>query len=326
MRELDAFFQSTGLPRAPRYYLMKWHADWVRKYGFDGFRADTVKHTEPGVWKDLKRIATAAHEEWKAANPAKRLDDQKFYMTAEVYNYSLNHARKFDMGGGQMVDFFDNGFDSLINFSMIADSKKSYESLFSSYSAALAGPLKGLSILNYLSSHDDGGPFDPERVRPYEAANKLMLAPGAVQLYYGDESARYLKVKDAVGDATLRSFMNWDDLESNAQRSTYRVAELRQHWARLGKFRQAHPAIGTGVHRQIASAPYTFSRILGKGKGSDRVVVALDLPQDKPVAISVRGVFADGKTVRDYYSGKSAQVVKGSVTFDTSGPVVLIAE
>jgi alpha-amylase len=326
VRELDAFFQSTGLPRAPRYYLMKWHADWVRKYGFDGFRADTVKHTEPGVWKDLKRIATAAHEEWKAANPAKRLDDQKFYMTAEVYNYSLNHARKFDMGGGQMVDFFDNGFDSLINFSMIADSKKSYESLFSSYSAALAGPLKGLSILNYLSSHDDGGPFDPERVRPYEAANKLMLAPGAVQLYYGDESARYLKVKDAVGDATLRSFMNWDDLESNAQRSTYRVAELRQHWARLGKFRQAHPAIGTGVHRQIASAPYTFSRILGKGKGGDRVVVALDLPQDKPVAISVRGVFADGKTVRDYYSGKSARVVKGSVKFDTSGPVVLLAE
>ena len=43
-------------------------------------------------------------------------------------------------------------------------------------------------------------------------------------------------------------------------------------------------------------------------------------------AISVRGVFADGKTVRDYYSGKSAQVVKGSVKFDTSGPVVLIAE
>ncbi len=326
VRELDAFFQSTGLPRAPRYYLMKWHADWVRKFGFDGFRADTVKHTEPGVWKDLKRIATAAHEEWKVANPTKRLDDQKFYMTAEVYNYSLNHARKFDMGGGQMVDFFDNGFDSLINFSMIADSKKSYESLFSGYSAALAGPLKGLSVLNYLSSHDDGGPFDPERVRPYETANKLMLAPGAVQLYYGDETARYLKVKDAVGDATLRSFMNWDDLESNAQRPSYRVAELRQHWARLGKFRQAHPAVGTGVHRQIASAPYTFSRILGKGKGGDRVVVALDLPQDKPVAISVRGVFADGTTVRDYYSGKSARVVKGSVKFDTTSPVALIAE
>ena len=34
----------------PRYYLMKWHADWVRKYGVDGFRADTAKHVEPAVW------------------------------------------------------------------------------------------------------------------------------------------------------------------------------------------------------------------------------------------------------------------------------------
>jgi alpha-amylase len=47
--ELNDFFKRTGYPRAPRYYLMKWHADWVRTYGFDGFRADTVKHVEPGV-------------------------------------------------------------------------------------------------------------------------------------------------------------------------------------------------------------------------------------------------------------------------------------
>ena len=54
VKELDAFFKRTGYPRAPRYYLVKWHADWVRKYGFDGFRADTVKHTEASVWKELK--------------------------------------------------------------------------------------------------------------------------------------------------------------------------------------------------------------------------------------------------------------------------------
>jgi alpha-amylase len=56
--ELNDFFKRTGYPRAPRYYLMKWHADWVRKYGFDGFRADTVKHVEPGAWKDLKKVAS----------------------------------------------------------------------------------------------------------------------------------------------------------------------------------------------------------------------------------------------------------------------------
>ena len=324
VKELDDFFQKTGYPRAPRYYVMKWHADWVRKYGFDGFRGDTAKHTEPGVWKELKKVASAAYEDWKQANPTKRLGDDKFYMTAEVYNYAIGHARKFDMGGGQFVDFFDNGFDSLINFSMVGDSKKSYEQLFSSYSSALAGPLKGHSVVNYLSSHDDGGPFDPLRTRPYETANKRMLAPGAAQIYYGDETARLLKIDGAVGDATLRSFMNWEDLANNAQRDGYRVGDVQHHWTRLGQFRRAHPAVGAGVHTQLQTSPYTFSRVYERGDVRDRVVVALDVPKDKATPITVAGVFNDGQTVRDYYSGKTAVVANGKVDFGAGNSVVLI--
>ena len=324
VKELDAFFKHTGYPRAPRYYLMKWHADWVRKYGFDGFRGDTAKHTEPEVWKELKKVASEAYEDWKKANPAKRLGDDKFYMTAEVYNYSISHARKFDIGGGKMVDFFDNGFDSLINFSMVGDSKKSYEQLFASYSKALNGPLKGFSVLNYLSSHDDGSPFDPLRTRTFETANKLLLSPGAAQIYYGDETGRLLKVDGAVGDANLRSFMNWDDLTNNAQRAGYRVADLQYHWTRLGKFRRAHPAVGAGVHTQMQTNPYTFSRVLERGSVRDRVVVALDVPKDRAVPITVAGVFNDGQTVRDYYSGKTAVVVNGKVQFGAGNAVVLI--
>jgi alpha-amylase len=324
VKELDDFFQRTGYPRAPRYYLMKWHADWVRKYGFDGFRGDTAKHTEPSVWKELKTVASEAYEEWKKANPAKKLGDDKFFMTAEVYNYSVAHARKFDMGGGTTVDFFDNGFDSLINFSMVGDSKKGYEELFSGYSKALNGPLKGFSVLNYLSSHDDGSPFDPLRTRPFETANKLMLAPGAAQIYYGDETARLLKIEGAVGDATLRSFMNWEDLAKNAQRGGYRVGDLQYHWTRLGKFRKAHPAVGAGVHMQLQTNPYTFSRVYERGDVRDRVVVALDVPKDKVTPISVAGVFNDGQTVRDYYSGQTAVVADGKVQFPAGSSVVLI--
>ncbi len=324
VKELDAFFKRTGYPRAPRYYVMKWHADWVRKFGFDGFRGDTVKHTEAGVWKDLKKVASEAYEDWKRANPAKKLGDDKFYMTAEVYNYSIRHARKFDMGGDKFVDFFDNGFDSLINFSMPTDAKQGYEQLFSGYSKALAGPLKGYSVMNYISSHDDGNPFDPLRARAFESATKLMLAPGAAQIYYGDETARVLKVEGAVGDATLRSFMNWSDLASNAQRTGYRVGDLHHHWSRLGQFRRAHPAVGAGVHEQMQAIPYTFSRKFVRGDVRDSVVVALDLPTDKPTAVSVSGVFFDGQTVRDYYSGKTAIVTNGKVQFDAGNSMVLI--
>lgn len=325
VKELDAFFQRTGYPRAPRYYLIKWQADWVRKYGFDGFRADTVKHTEPGVWKDLKVVASAAFDDWKKAHPAKALGATPFYMTAEVYNYTVAEGRLADVGGTK-IDYYAHGFDSMINFGMKQDANDAYEKLFSAYSAALNGPLAGKSVLNYVSSHDDSSPFDAARARPFETANKLLLAPGAAQIYYGDESARLLSSAGAEGDAALRSFMNWDELEANTRRGQFGVADIRQHWARLGLFRHAHIAVGAGVHQMIAAQPYTFKRTYDKNGVRDRVVVALGLPPDRDTAISVRGVFGDGQTVRDDYSGATAIVTDGKVQFAARNAVVLIAQ
>ena len=114
-------------------------------------------------------------------------------MTAEVYNYGIRNGRAFDLGG-LTVDYPAEGFDSLINFSMKSDANEGFEKMFSEYSQALHGPMKGYSVLNYLSSHDDGQPYDALRQRPYDTANKLLLAPGAAQIYYGDETARLLKV------------------------------------------------------------------------------------------------------------------------------------
>ncbi|MBP8085030.1 MAG: alpha-amylase, partial [Cloacibacterium sp.] len=43
MSELNEFFVKTGYPRAPKYYIMKWLSDYVREFGIDGYRVDTVK-------------------------------------------------------------------------------------------------------------------------------------------------------------------------------------------------------------------------------------------------------------------------------------------
>jgi alpha-amylase len=45
-----------------------------------------------------------------------------------------------------------------------------------------------------MSSHDDGAPFDAKRNT--KAGTKLLLSPGVSQVYYGDESARSLVVKE----------------------------------------------------------------------------------------------------------------------------------
>jgi alpha-amylase len=204
----------------------------------------------------------------------------------------------------------------------VHDAKGDYETIFGKYAAQLAGPLKGYSVLNYVSSHDDGNPYDPQRKKPFETANKLLLAPGAAQIYYGDETARRLDVADAKGDAKLRSFMNWEDLKSNAQREGYKVGAVRAHWAKLGKFRQAHPAVGAGEHRKLADVPYTFSRV----RGQDKVVVALDVKTGQAVDIAVGGLFADGAKVRDAYSGASYKVKNGVVRTSGKFSTVLLAQ
>jgi alpha-amylase len=57
MKELDAFFKRTGYPKTPRYYIIKWLTDYIADYGIDGYRSDTVKHTEASVWADFKTKA-----------------------------------------------------------------------------------------------------------------------------------------------------------------------------------------------------------------------------------------------------------------------------
>ena len=61
LSELDAFFNRTGYPRAPKYYIIKWLTDYVRELGIDGFRVDTTKHIDaPDAWPQLKEEGVIA--------------------------------------------------------------------------------------------------------------------------------------------------------------------------------------------------------------------------------------------------------------------------
>ncbi len=318
--ELDAFFTETGYPRAPRYYLMKWLTDWVREYGFDGYRVDTAKHFEEWVSAELRAEAEKAFEEWRAANPGQAIDDLPFYMMGEVYNYSIRGGRGFDFGGGDVVDFFDYGYDALINFDFKNRTDESLDQLFSRYAETLReGDLQAVSIVNYVSSHDDSSPWDLLREYPFAAGTRLLLAPGGAQIYYGDELARPLRVEGARGDANLRSNMNWSDLEGGGE-----TAAVLEHWRKLGRFRKDHPAVGAGEHQRLRVVPYVFSRTLEMGGARDQVIVALDLGAG-PKTISVYGLFPEGTELVDAYSGATAVVTGNEVTIDSEFDVLLLS-
>jgi alpha-amylase len=172
--------------------------------------------------------------------------------------------------------------------------------------------------MNYVTSHDDGWPFDKKREKTFESGTKLLLAPGISQVYYGDELARSLEIEGTQGDATLRSFMNWDDLKTNKM-----TFKLLNHWQKLGQFRNNHPSVGAGIHSQISSLPYVFSRVYSNGNYTDKVVVGLDLPIGEK-EIFVGTIFENGTKVKDFYSGKDGIVSEGKLNLDTPNTIVLI--
>nr|WP_299388946.1 alpha-amylase family glycosyl hydrolase [Allomuricauda sp.] len=315
--ELQLFFERTGYPRAPRFYIIKWLTDYINDFGVDGFRVDTVKHVNEESWSDLYREASYAFETWKKKHPDQVLDDNPFYMVGEVYNYGITGGREFDFGD-KKVDFFNYGFKSLINFDLKTDAQKDYETIFKKYSRLLNTKLKGKSVLNYLTSHDDGNPFDKERKNSIYAANVLLLTPGASQVYYGDETARSLVIEGTEGDATLRSFMNWEELDSLPN-----IQNIHKHWQKLGQFRSNHPAIGAGKHKRLAKSPYVFSRTYMDGDYKDKVVVGLNLPKGKK-SLTVKGFFGDGTKLYDTYSETEVTVAKGKVELDNDFDIALL--
>lgn len=311
--ELNAFFAKYNLPKAPKYYIMKWLSDYVRKYGIDAYRVDTVKHTEEDVWKKFEQICNDALAEYKANNPTKAIDNTDFFLLGEVYNYTINDGQIFPFPD-KKVNYFANGFDALINFDLRSSQKESYQQLFDRYDKILHNDMNGKTVMSYITSHDDGSPFDKNRENPWDAGTRLLLAPGISQVYYGDETARPLEVQGVDGDANLRSFMNWEDIKPNSE-----TESLLIHFQKLGQFRRNHPAVGAGKQTDLQSSPYIFTR---KYK-DDEVIIGLDLSAN-PKEIDVKSVWADGTKVRDAYSNQQFVVKDGKISIDAPTTIVLV--
>lgn len=292
---LDAWFVKTGRPKTVFSHITKWLTDWVRETGIDGYRVDTAKHVEQSNWKILKEEAVRARNDWIAANPveaAKLTGDTNFWMTGEEWGHGAGRS-----------SYFDNGFNSMINFAFqgAAGNLAGIDPVYANLRQQ-SNTSKGEALLSYISSHDKGL-FGGDRKTGLTA---LLLAPGAAQIFYGDETGRG-NCTGCSGDHAARGDMNWSSINQ----------DLYTHAKKLGTFRNRHIAVGGGAHAKLSDAPYTFSRTTD----TDKVVIALNATGS--VSISVGSVFADGTLVKDAYSGTTATVSGGKVTINATGVVLL---
>jgi alpha-amylase len=312
--ELDAFFAETGLPKTPANYIIKWLCDYIEELGLDGFRLDTVKHVEEDIWTTLIDQAKKAFKRWKDKNPAEVLDNNEFFTMGEVYNYNIEGGIDYDFGD-RKANYFDTGMASLINFGFKYTATSWYDTVFTKYHNICNEKHPEQWVANYLSSHDDGDPFDKNRQKGFEAANKLLLSPGIAQIYYGDETNRDINAQ-ASGDAKLRSFMNWEELTSNKAKQ-----DMLNHWQKLGQFRRKHNAVTKGTLEVLSSKPYADLR----SSENNTVVIGLEQSVGQK-SINVSNFLSNGTELIDEYSGQKVKVDKGLINLNSPYSTVLLSK
>ncbi len=283
-----------------REFITGWLADWVRKTGIDGFRLDTARNLDLETIRYLKHRAATALRAWKEAS-SMALDESEFWMVGEVFGH-----------GVERTDYFDYGLDAVLNFDFQRDVERgaSLDSLFSTY-ATMIGSDPSFNVVSYLSSHDT---YLFDRDRLFDAATALMLVPGNVQIFYGDETGRAPSPDEVDEAERVRSPMNWDDMD----------VALLNHWQRLGQFRSRHPSLALGRHDVLSMDPYAFRRSSGIGAASDEVIVVLAEPGR--VRLNVSKVYGDNVILRDAYTDRTSFVSYGMVHIEVGDAGVALLE
>ncbi len=311
MSDLNAFF-AKGNSKTVRNYLVAWLAEWVREYGVDGFRCDTAKHVELSSWKALSDECTKALNEWRSKNKGKveaaNWTDE-FWMTAEDYGSGLNKDSYFTNGG----------FDSKINFSFTGGggvpNAGSINNTYSQYASKINSD-PNFNVLTYISSHDTA----LCRGDMIYQGSAFQLMPGAIQIFYGDESNRpYLNdpLGDKIKDHLLRSDMNWNSLDKT----------VLAHWQKVGQFRNNHVAVGAGSHNAITATSGTaFVRDYNKNGVTDTVFAVIAANKNTNVTLTVGSYVTDGTLLKNTYDDSTATVSGGKVTFNSGANGTILVE
>lgn len=284
---------------SPMQYVTAWIASWVEEFGIDGFRCDIVENVRLDRWKELSDACNNALERWRAAHPDDRAASwrDRFYFTGDYDGASIDYK----------PDYAGAGFSSLVNFYF--PKRGDLDAIVNTWQA----------YADSVAAHPGWHPFsylnnsyhrDADMDNMADCAVTLLLAPGAVQIFYGDETRRPLSDARLNVDSNqaFRSDMNWNSADTT----------LLDHFRRLGRIRQAHPVIGTG--RQTTLDTHTCVR----HNDTDTVIIRLSPEAGKPIATAPW--FADGTFVEELYTGQKARVADGCVDFpDYAGNVAVIS-
>lgn len=306
--KLTSYLSSHHMSMTVTNCLTYWLQSWVREFGVDGFRCDTAKHVDLASWKTLKTACVEALDDWKAKNPTKALDDNDFWMTGEVWDHGVYKDDYYTTGG----------FDSIINFSTQGAGILSKDRVAGTYQgfADSINSDPDFNVLSYISSHDSV----LTRGNSIYNGSAFLLCPGAVQIFYGDESDRPVDSSAAAnGQHNLRCDMNWDSMNE----------ETLAHWQKVGTFRNNHIAVGAGQNAALTTNDgVAFSRTYSNTADgiNDKIAACIGCTSNTEVTIDVSSLWEDGQYLVNAYDYSCSVVKNGTVTFNSGANGTILIE
>lgn len=296
-----------------RTKLVEWQTSWMKDYGVDYFRVDTVKHVDSTTWAALKNSTTEV-------NPS-------FKMIGEYYGagYASNGST---LGSGQMDADLDFDFNDQAT-SFVSSNISSVEKFLSARNSALNN---AYMTGQFLSSHDEDGfkaslmngkkyTEDEATSAALVAATLQLTAKGIPVIYYGEE----------VGLSGLNNYpyqtnrYDMDFSKATKDNVTY------QHYKNLLSIRNAYTDVfARGSRTVVASSDEEGYDVVSRSYGGTTLYVGMNI-KDTVKEVKVPVSLAAGTELKDLYSGAtytvgSDKTVAVTIPAAKDGGTVILAE
>lgn len=296
-----------------RAKLVEWQTAWMKDYGVDYFRVDTVKHVDSTTWAALKNSTTKVNSSFK--------------MIGEYFGagYASNGS---SLGTGQMDADLDFDFNDQAT-SFVSGNISSVEKFLSARNSALNNTyMTG----QFLSSHDEDGfkaalmkgkgyTKDEATSAALVAATLQLTAKGIPVIYYGEE----------VGLSGLNNYpyqTNRYDMDFNLATDdnvTY------QHYKNLLRIRNAYTDVfARGSRTVVAGSDEECYDVVSRSYGGTTLYVGMNI-KDAAKEVKVPVNANAGDTVKNLYDGKtytvsSDKTVTVSIPAAKDGGTIILAE
>lgn len=296
-----------------RAKLVEWQTAWMKDYGVDYFRVDTVKHVDSTTWAALKNSTTKVNSSFK--------------MIGEYFGagYASNGS---SLGTGQMDADLDFDFNDQAT-SFVSGNISSVEKFLSARNSALNNTyMTG----QFLSSHDEDGfkaalmkgkgyTEDQATSAALVAATLQLTAKGIPVIYYGEE----------VGLSGLNNY----PYQTNRYDMDFSLATENnvtyQHYKTMLSIRNAYTDVfARGSRTSILSSDKDGYDVIARCYGDTTLYVGMNI-NDTAKEVKVPVSLAAGTEVKDLYSGAtytvgSDKTVTVSIPAAKDGGTIILAE